>query len=101
MPGYQNPPLETTGKLQVACQSPHLGKIQGMKSLSEPRLPIEIYIFKQIMSTIEFRKKRLPFWEFAPKPLNLPPSPTNTHRTKVGEITIMLRKPVFKKQDHF
>jgi hypothetical protein len=30
-------------KLRTACQSLHLAKIPGMKSISKPRLSIEIY----------------------------------------------------------
>jgi hypothetical protein len=43
-------------KVTTSCESPHLAKIQGMKSISKPRLPIEIYAFQEIMSTEEFRK---------------------------------------------
>jgi hypothetical protein len=35
----------------------HLANIPEMKSISKPRLPIEIYTFQEIMSTEEFRKK--------------------------------------------
>ncbi len=34
----------------------HLAKIQEMKSISKPQLPIEIYTFQEIMLNEEFRK---------------------------------------------
>jgi len=37
----------------------HFAKIQGMKSISKPRLPIEIYTFLEFMSTEDFRKNSL------------------------------------------
>jgi hypothetical protein len=44
-------------KVAYACHCTHLGKIQGMQSISKPLLLIEIYTFPEIMSTDEFRKK--------------------------------------------
>jgi hypothetical protein len=46
-------------RVLLTCHSPHLAKIQGMKSISKPRLRIEIYTFQEIMSTEEFRKNWL------------------------------------------
>jgi hypothetical protein len=42
--------------LQKACHFMHLAKIAGMKSISKPRLPIEIYTICQILSPEEYRK---------------------------------------------
>ena len=55
---YQILPFGSTGKFKEACHCLHLAKIQGMKSISKPRLPIEIYTFQEIMSIEEFRKER-------------------------------------------
>ena len=40
-------------KVNVTCHYVQLSKIQGMKSISKPRLPIEIYTFREIISTEE------------------------------------------------
>jgi len=42
---------------KMTCQSRNFGKSCGMKSISEPRLPIEMYTFSQNLSTGDFRKK--------------------------------------------
>jgi hypothetical protein len=41
-------------KRRNPCPSPRLAKIQGMKNISKPRLPIEIYTFQEVMSTNDF-----------------------------------------------
>ena len=41
-------------KVRSACHFMHLTKIAEMKSISKPRLPIEIYTCKEIFSTDEF-----------------------------------------------
>jgi hypothetical protein len=41
-----------------SCHSTHLAKFPEMKSISKPRLPIEIYTICQKMSLEEYRKKR-------------------------------------------
>jgi hypothetical protein len=56
MPRYQNHPFGSTEKLQVTCHSLQLAKIQGMESISKPRLRFEIYASQEIMSTENFRK---------------------------------------------
>ena len=43
-------------KAQRSCQSPNLAKIQEMKSISKPPLPIELYTICQNMSPEEYRK---------------------------------------------
>jgi hypothetical protein len=42
-------------KVNEACQSLQLAKIQGMKNISKPRLPIEIYTFHVTLSTDDFK----------------------------------------------
>ena len=50
-------PLGTINKCQRSCQSPHFDKISEMKSISKHhRLSIEIHIFREIMSTEDFRQ---------------------------------------------
>jgi hypothetical protein len=44
------------GQLKKACQSPHPAKFQGMKNISNPRRPIEIYTFSEMISADDFRK---------------------------------------------
>jgi len=64
--------ISGTLKVKQSCQSLHLAKIQGMKSISKPRLPIEIYTFQEIMSTEEqeevlvFLRKSRPPAKFKP-----------------------------------
>ena len=59
MPRYQNPPFGSTTKLQSTCHSMHLAKIPEMKSISKPRLPIEIFTICQELSLEEYRKKAI------------------------------------------
>jgi hypothetical protein len=44
-------------KVTRSCHFMHLAKIPGMKSISKPRLPIEISTFREIMSANDYRKK--------------------------------------------
>jgi hypothetical protein len=43
-------------KVKEESQSPHLAKIQGMKRISDPPLPIEVYTIFQNLSLEELRK---------------------------------------------
>jgi len=43
-------------KVNLSCQFPHLAKIQEIKSISKPRLPIEIYTVCQNLSTEDSNK---------------------------------------------
>jgi len=43
LPKYQNPLFGSMGKLKVTRHYVQLSKIPEMKSISKPRLPIEIY----------------------------------------------------------
>ena len=43
-------------KVKEACQSPHLAKIQEIKSISKPPLPIQLYTICQNVSLDNFRK---------------------------------------------
>ncbi len=63
-------------KVNESCHYVQLSKIQGMKSISKPRLPIEIYAFQGIMSTEEFRKESLFLFRKSISPLILTASPT-------------------------
>jgi hypothetical protein len=63
-------------KVNESCHSPHLAKIQGMNSISKPRLRIEIYTFQEIMSTEEFRKNSLPALVMPIKPNLFPRTPS-------------------------
>jgi len=51
--------LTERAEVLLTCQSPTLAKIRGMKSISKPRLPIEIYTICQILSPEETRKEPL------------------------------------------
>jgi hypothetical protein len=62
-------PIKTI--FMISCHSPHLAKIQGMKSISKPRLLIEIYTSLEFLSTDDFRKKPLFFFEKFPLPQDL------------------------------
>jgi hypothetical protein len=53
---YSIIPFPQFAKVRKACHSTHLAKIQGIKSISKPRLAIEIYAFWKNISTEEFRK---------------------------------------------
>ncbi len=63
------------------CQFMHLAKIQGMKSISKPRLRIEISIFQEIMSANGYREKMLFSWSFQMIPIELRPKPKYFHRS--------------------
>jgi hypothetical protein len=57
-----------------SCLSPNLAGIQGMNSLSKPRLPIKIYTFWEIISPDDFRKYSSPGFNLTLpllQPLNL------------------------------
>ena len=41
--------------MKPACISLHLAKIQEMKSIFKPQMPIEIYLAPEILSTDDFR----------------------------------------------
>jgi hypothetical protein len=45
------------GNVLLTCHFIHLAKIQGMKSISTPRLLVGIYTFWKIISFDEYRKK--------------------------------------------
>jgi hypothetical protein len=42
-------------KVAIACHSTHLAEIPGIKRISEPRLPNEIYTFWKNLSNALFR----------------------------------------------
>lgn len=69
------------------CHYVQLSKIQGMKSISKPRLPIEIYTFQEIISTNDYRKESSFFLEsFAPLPnLTLTPAMLIVNPWMAGE----------------
>jgi hypothetical protein len=46
--------------MKETCHSPPLGKIQGIKPISQPPLMIGIYTFWKIMSTGDGRKLTIP-----------------------------------------
>jgi hypothetical protein len=70
----------------IACQSPHFVEISGMKSMSNPPLPIELHTICQNLSSDDYRKNSLLFQEiFAPLP-NLSLPPTSFQRQKAKQL---------------
>lgn len=59
-PNIINNDLKASSKinptLQRSCHFTNLAQIREMDIVSKPRLPIEIYTFREIMSTDEFRR---------------------------------------------
>jgi hypothetical protein len=56
-PGSPNLTIVEEEKARISCHSPHHGKISEIKSISKPRLPIEIYTLWEIMLSVDYRKE--------------------------------------------